>query len=176
MTDTTKLTNFSQNKHIRRTKKFLSRSQLSTWRENTHGIIVQCSGTYDLIHGGHLTHLREAKSYGDVLIVSVNSDESVARYKPGRPYMDLFHRVLILCSLDMIDAVTVFEEDDPSEVISIIKPTIYVKGHDAVIDSNTPEMKILFATSALRLTSKENHVEFHSSEIVRKLNEDTSAS
>jgi bifunctional ADP-heptose synthase (sugar kinase/adenylyltransferase) len=76
----------------------------------------------------------------------------------------------------MIDAVTVFEEDDPSEVISIIKPTIYVKGHDAVIDSNTPEMKILFATSALRLTSKENHVEFHSSEIVRKLNEDTSAS
>ncbi|MCX7981786.1 MAG: D-glycero-beta-D-manno-heptose 1-phosphate adenylyltransferase [Syntrophales bacterium] len=93
--------------------------------------IVFTNGCFDLIHIGHVRYLREAKKLGDVLIIGLNSDESVKRLKgPGRPIINQEDRAEILSSLEFVDFVTVFEEDTPINIISVIEPDVLVKGGD----------------------------------------------
>lgn len=93
--------------------------------------IVFTNGCFDLIHAGHIHYLAEARSLGDVLIIGVNSDASVARLKgPHRPHKDQDNRLLILAALACVDAVCLFEQDDPLELIKIAQPDILVKGGD----------------------------------------------
>jgi len=133
------------------------------------GILVQASGIFDMLHIGHVTFLEQAALFGDKLIVSINSDASAKKYKgDSRPYFNAVQRAYLLCALQCVDYVTIFEEDDPSEIISLIKPDIYVKGFDTIIDSNTPELRTLFKTSALRLTSEETDL-CHTTDIVEKI-------
>ena len=93
--------------------------------------IVFTNGCFDILHIGHVKYLNEAKKLGDVLIVGVNSDESVKRLKgPDRPINNLEHRMYILDNLKCVDFVVPFWEDDPRELIKIIKPDFHVKGSD----------------------------------------------
>lgn len=93
--------------------------------------VVFTNGCFDLVHAGHIASFRQARSYGDVLVVAVNSDASIKRLKgPARPVVDLANRIKLLEALEMVDYVIPFEEDTPLEIIEAIRPDILVKGKD----------------------------------------------
>jgi len=93
--------------------------------------IVFTNGCFDILHLGHVKYLEKAKSFGDVLIVGVNSDASVQRLKgPERPVNPEFDRAYLLAALDSVDFVTIFDEDTPYELIKIVQPDVLVKGGD----------------------------------------------
>jgi D-beta-D-heptose 7-phosphate kinase/D-beta-D-heptose 1-phosphate adenosyltransferase len=93
--------------------------------------IVFTNGCFDLIHKGHITYLSQAKKLGDILIVGLNSDSSVKRLKGrNRPIIDEESRAFVLSNLKPVDFVIIFDEDDPRELIKIVKPHIHVKGGD----------------------------------------------
>ena len=93
--------------------------------------IVFTNGVFDLLHPGHVRYLNHARSLGDVLIVGLNADESVRRNKgPERPITPEHERAEILAALDCVDAVVIFPEDTPAEIVRLIQPDILVKGAD----------------------------------------------
>jgi len=93
--------------------------------------IVFTNGCFDILHLGHVKYLQKARALGDVLIVGVNSNESVKRLKgPSRPVNDEFDRAYLLASLEVVDYVVIFKEDTPYELIKKVKPDILVKGAD----------------------------------------------
>ena len=98
--------------------------------------IVFTNGCFDLLHAGHTSLLQDARDLGDRLVVGLNSDSSITRLKgPKRPLMPLEMRTAVLGALEAIDAIVVFEEDTPLEVIKAVKPDIIVKGGDYVRDT-----------------------------------------
>ena len=98
-------------------------------RENK--IVVFTNGCYDLLHPGHVRLLEQCKSMGDILILALNTDASVARYKgPHRPLLSERQRAATALALDAVDAVTFFDEDTPRELIAQVLPDILVKGAD----------------------------------------------
>ena len=97
--------------------------------------VVFTNGCFDIIHTGHVRYLNVAKGYGDVLVVAINSDDSVQRLKgPKRPIMTQEERAEVLAALGMVDYVTVFEEDDPHHVIAELMPDVLVKGGDWAVE------------------------------------------
>jgi D-beta-D-heptose 7-phosphate kinase/D-beta-D-heptose 1-phosphate adenosyltransferase len=93
--------------------------------------IVFTNGVYDLIHAGHVTLLEKSKRLGDILVVGINSDASVKRLKgPKRPLAAQQDRALVLSALNVVDYVTVFNEDTPYELLQKLRPDILVKGGD----------------------------------------------
>ena len=93
--------------------------------------IVFTNGCFDLLHAGHVRYLETAKGFGDILILGLNSDESVRKLKGvGRPINNEIDRAYILAALEAVDFVVIFEEDTPYNLISSIKPDILVKGGD----------------------------------------------
>ena len=97
--------------------------------------VVFTNGCFDILHTGHVRYLKVAKGYGDVLVVAINSDESVRRIKDARrPVMSQAERAEILSSLEAVDYVTVFDEDDPHRVIAELMPDVLVKGGDWGLD------------------------------------------
>ena len=89
------------------------------------------NGCFDLIHPGHVQYLAEARALGDFLVVGLNSDASVARLKgPGRPLQDEAARAAILLGLRSVDAVVLFDEDTPLDLIQALRPDVLVKGGD----------------------------------------------
>lgn len=93
--------------------------------------LVFTNGCFDILHAGHIQTLSQAKAAGDVLIVGVNDDASVARLKgPDRPVMPLYSRMAVLASLEYVDYVISFSEDTPLNLIQSIRPDVLVKGGD----------------------------------------------
>jgi D-beta-D-heptose 7-phosphate kinase/D-beta-D-heptose 1-phosphate adenosyltransferase len=93
------------------------------------------NGCFDILHPGHIASLSDAARESDFLIVGLNSDGSTNRLKgAGRPVMDENSRALILASLVMVDAVVIFEEDTPLELIELVRPDVLVKGGDYTIE------------------------------------------
>ena len=98
--------------------------------------VVFTNGCFDLLHRGHLHVLEKAASLGDVLVVGLNTDESVRRLKgPTRPVQDLAERAALLSSLCMVDIVVPFAQDTPAELIRQLIPTVLVKGGDYTSES-----------------------------------------
>ena len=97
--------------------------------------VVFTNGCYDLLHVGHIRLLQSARKKGDILIVAINSDASVRRIKGDkRPLVNQKERAETLAALECIDIVTVFNEDDPFNIIKDIMPDILVKGGDWPLD------------------------------------------
>lgn len=93
--------------------------------------IVFTNGVFDIIHRGHVEYLAKAKTFGDILIIGINSDASVRRLKgDGRPLNKLADRAIVLAALRAVDYVVPFGEDTPEKIIENIKPDILVKGAD----------------------------------------------
>lgn len=93
--------------------------------------IVTCNGTFDILHIGHIKFLEEAKQKGDILIVGLNSDESVRNNKgPDRPINNERNRAEFLAALVSVDYVVIFNEEDPRKLLSIIKPDFHVNGNE----------------------------------------------
>jgi rfaE bifunctional protein nucleotidyltransferase chain/domain len=111
--------------------KVKSRTSLKKALARIKGPVVFTNGCFDLLHKGHVTYLEKARKLGKVLVVALNSDESVKRLKgPSRPINTLADRLDVLAGLESVDFVTWFEEDTPLETILILKPQILVKGGD----------------------------------------------
>ncbi|MGD7001686.1 D-glycero-beta-D-manno-heptose 1-phosphate adenylyltransferase [Corynebacterium halotolerans] len=107
------------------------------------GTIVATGGCFDLLHAGHARTLQAARRLGDMLIVCLNSDESVRRLKgPERPIVSQADRVELLESLECVDAVVVFDEDTPEAVLQQLRPDLWVKGGDYDMDS-LPEARLV---------------------------------
>ncbi len=93
--------------------------------------IVFTNGCFDILHFGHVSYLEEAKSCGDVLILGLNSDDSVKRLKgESRPINSQLERAFVLCGLKAVDFVVIFDQDTPYDLIKLIKPNVLVKGGD----------------------------------------------
>jgi D-beta-D-heptose 7-phosphate kinase/D-beta-D-heptose 1-phosphate adenosyltransferase len=98
--------------------------------------IVFTNGVFDILHPGHVFSLSQAAKEADFLVVGLNSDNSVKRLKgQQRPVNDQDSRALLLASLLMVDAVVIFEEDTPLELINSIEPDVLVKGGDYTIEN-----------------------------------------
>jgi len=104
--------------------------QRDLWREQRKRVAFT-NGCYDLLHPGHIRLLEQARSLGDVLILALNSDASVQRFKgPSRPILAEAERAEIAAALEAVDAVTLFDEDTPRELIAAVLPDVLIKGAD----------------------------------------------
>ncbi len=105
--------------------------------------IVTTNGCFDIIHAGHVRYLKQAKELGDVLVVCLNSDDSVKRLKgPARPLNTQDDRAEVLAGLASVNYVIIFKEDTPADILGQIKPDIHVKGGDYT-EETLPEAKIV---------------------------------
>ena len=105
--------------------------------------IVTTNGCFDILHVGHVRYLEKTKSFADVLIVALNSDKSVKSIKgDSRPINNENDRAEILCALNCVDFVLLFDENSPVELIKYIKPDVYTKGADYTLDT-LPEKDVV---------------------------------
>lgn len=110
------------------------KKQVAAWRVNNKKIAFS-NGCFDILHEGHIFSLNQAASEADILIIGVNSDDSVKRLKgPERPINNQTSRSIMLSNLAVVDAVVVFEEDTPLALILALLPDVIVKGGDYTID------------------------------------------
>ncbi len=113
--------------------KVLTREQLvERFGPGRPGAVVFTNGCFEILHAGHVTYLAEARMLGDALVVGVNTDASARRLGkgPGRPFVPERERALLVASLESVDAVTLFDEDTPEELVRALLPAVLVKGGD----------------------------------------------
>ena len=148
--------------------KSTSDEHIKTWSEissiiselkNKNKKIVFTNGCFDILHIGHIKYLEAAKSFGDILILGLNSDNSVRRLKgKNRPINQQDDRAYILASLEVVDYVVMFDEDTPIDLIKLIKPDVLVKGGDyegkAVVGQDIAKELILVQFIDAKSTSK----------------------
>jgi rfaE bifunctional protein nucleotidyltransferase chain/domain len=105
--------------------------------------VVATGGCFDLLHAGHVATLRAARAAGDLLVVLLNSDASVRRLKgPGRPLVPAADRAAVLAALDVVDAVVVFDDDTPVPALRRLRPDVWAKGGDYVVET-MPETPVV---------------------------------
>ncbi|ACN83173.1 D-glycero-beta-D-manno-heptose 1-phosphate adenylyltransferase [Brachyspira hyodysenteriae] len=119
-------------------KKLIERNNLDTvlnkYREENKKIVFT-NGCFDILHRGHVEYLQKARELGDLLILGLNSDDSVKRLKGNdRPINNEIDRAIVLAALECINYISIFNEDTPLELIKIVKPDILVKGGDYKIE------------------------------------------
>ena len=130
--------------------------------------VVFTNGVFDILHPGHIRYLRQARDLGDVLIVGLNGDASVKRNKgPDRPINSEDERAEILAALEPVDAVVIFDEDTPDDIIKAVQPDVLVKGadwaEDAIVGRDTVEAR---GGRVVRIAVEEG---FSTSDIVAKI-------
>ena len=109
--------------------------EVMRWRLKNKKIVFT-NGVFDILHTGHIASLHEAASHGDVLIIGLNSDASVKRLKgTARPVNPQDARALLLASLLVTDAIVIFDEDTPRDLIVSVMPDVLVKGGDYTVDT-----------------------------------------
>lgn len=115
---------------------------VARWRLKSEKIVFT-NGCFDILHLGHVDYLAKAADLGTRLVVAVNSDDSVKRLGKGdsRPIQDEQSRSMIIASLHVVDAVIVFNEDTPYEIIQLIRPDVLVKGADYDVEETDPSSK-----------------------------------
>ena len=109
--------------------------QCQKWQEHGEKIVFT-NGCFDILHFGHLHYLAAAKALGDRLVIGMNAGNSIARLKGDhRPIQDEKTRTFMMASLQFVDAITLFEEDTPLNLIETIRPDILVKGGDWTLEN-----------------------------------------
>lgn len=130
--------------------------------------VVLANGAFDLLHVGHVRHLRGARALGDVLVVAVNSDASVTRAKgDGRPLVPQGERAELVAALDGVDWVVVFDDDTVVRVIEALKPEIHAKGTDYT-EQTVPERDVVTAYGG-RVAITGDAKDHSTSELVERL-------
>jgi rfaE bifunctional protein nucleotidyltransferase chain/domain len=116
---------------LKKYKNLIEAKEIIDKLKSENKIIVLTNGVFDIIHPGHIELLRSAKSFGDFLILALNTDSSVKKIKGDkRPIFSLNERIKILSSIVYVDLIVSFEEETPYKVIKFLKPDILVKGGD----------------------------------------------
>jgi rfaE bifunctional protein nucleotidyltransferase chain/domain len=117
-------------------------AQAAKWHQQKLRVVLT-NGCFDILHVGHLRTFKEAKAHGDLLIVGLNSDQSIRSLKGDtRPIIPQDDRLELLAALEPIDFVTIFDEATAVKLIEIIQPQVYIKGGDYTLDS-LPEKEAL---------------------------------
>jgi D-glycero-beta-D-manno-heptose 1-phosphate adenylyltransferase len=112
-----------------------AKKQVKEWQRAGHHVVFT-NGCFDLIHLGHVDYLEKARMLGDKLVLGLNTDDSVSRFKgPERPLQDELSRARVLAAMQFIDLVVLFNEDTPLSLISELLPDILVKGSDYLADN-----------------------------------------
>ena len=112
-----------------------AKATVAEW-QNAGNSIVFTNGCFDILHYGHVDYLEKARAMGDKLVVGLNSDASVSRFKgTDRPIQDQNSRARILASLQFVDLVVLFDEDTPKDLISALIPNVLVKGSDYLAEN-----------------------------------------
>jgi rfaE bifunctional protein nucleotidyltransferase chain/domain len=133
--------------------------------------VVFTNGVFDLLHPGHVRYLQEARSLGDLLIIGLNADASVRRNKgPERPINSEQERAEVLAALECVEAVVIFAEDTPADIIRLIQPDVLVKGADwaadRIVGRDTVEAR---GGSVVRVAVEEGYSTTSIVEKIRKL-------
>jgi rfaE bifunctional protein nucleotidyltransferase chain/domain len=111
------------------------KSNISNW-QNAGEKVVFTNGVFDLLHLGHITYLAKASELGEKLVIGLNADSSVKRIKgESRPINDQNNRAALLASLFFVDAIVLFDEDTPLNIITTLMPDILVKGADYIVEN-----------------------------------------
>ncbi len=109
--------------------------QVAEWKQQGKRVVFT-NGCFDLLHLGHVDYLEKARNLGDVLVVGLNTDDSVSRFKgPQRPIQDQVSRSRVMASLQSVDLVVFFNEDTPINLISALVPQVLVKGSDYLAEN-----------------------------------------
>jgi len=145
-------------------------------REKRNGRqVVFTNGCFDLLHPGHIRCLEQARELGDALVVGLNSDASVKQLKgPGRPLLPERERAEILAALECVDAVVIFDEPTPQNVIARLLPDVLVKGGDWAVDEIVGREEVEAAGG--RVVSARVVPGYSTTEILRKIRESAPAS
>ncbi len=127
--------------------KLISREQLGAWREQLRHSgkrLVVTNGCFDLVHAGHVTYLENARAQGDLLLVGLNSDESVRLLKgAGRPLNNENDRAIVLAGMASVDAICIFNERSATRFLAEARPDVYVKGGDYTLETLNREERRL---------------------------------
>ena len=130
--------------------------------------VVFTNGCFDLLHPGHVRYLEKARAEGDVLVVALNSDDSVRKIKgEDRPVLSAEERSEIIGSLGCVDFVTTFEEDTPENIIEELVPTVLVKGGDWPVDKILGRQVV--EENSGRVISIDFEEEYSTSNILKKI-------
>lgn len=112
-----------------------AKSQVGSWKLQGKQVVFT-NGCFDLLHFGHVDYIEKARNLGDVLVVGLNTDDSVSRFKgPQRPIQDQRSRARVMAALEAVDLVVFFNEDTPLKLISELLPQILVKGSDYLAEN-----------------------------------------
>jgi len=132
--------------------------------------IVTTNGSFDIFHAGHLKSLKFAKEQGDVLIVGINSDMSVKKYKSKkRPIIPEKQRAAIVASINYVDYVVLFDETTPVNLFEIIKPNFHVKGTEYKL--NIPEKEVVEKYGGKLIFINRDELKISTSEIIKRIQE-----
>src|ERR1043166_2041217 len=112
-----------------------ARKKVAEWKSKGERVVFT-NGCFDILHLGHVDYLEKARNLGDKLVIGLNTDSSVSRFKgPERPLQDQHSRARILASMQFVDLVVFFDEDTPINLISQLVPNILVKGSDYLAEN-----------------------------------------
>jgi rfaE bifunctional protein nucleotidyltransferase chain/domain len=118
-------------------------NKITGWKSDGNKLVFT-NGVFDLLHLGHITYLSKAAELGDKLIIGLNTDASVKRLKgESRPVNDQSNRAALLAALFFVDAVILFEEDTPRELITQLMPDILIKGADYTVENIAGAKEVL---------------------------------
>jgi len=152
-----------------------STDTIAAWRDELDAAgkrLVLTNGCFDLLHAGHVRYLREARALGDALVVALNGDASVRELKgEGRPVNDAEDRAEVLCALESVDRVVVFDGKRATEVIAAIRPHLYAKGGDYTPESLNTEEKAALDQAGTEIRILSLVPGKSTSETLRKLND-----
>lgn len=155
-------------------QKLLSYDKLGEWRSEIRrkGLtLVVTNGCFDILHVGHVLYLQKAKRLGDLLLVGLNSDESVRAIKgPNRPINKELDRAMVLAALAAVDKVCIFPEPTAKRFLELAKPDIYVKGGDYTIDTINQEERQLVEQLGGRIIIVQSGRIISTSRILSQLN------
>jgi rfaE bifunctional protein nucleotidyltransferase chain/domain len=130
---------FSQVRQVNFRGKIIATADLPAWRKAQRAAgkrLVVTNGCFDLLHPGHVTYLEAARNKGDVLLVGLNSDDSVRQLKgPTRPLNAESDRAVVVAGLESVNAVSIFPERSAAKFLEAVQPDIYVKGGDYTLDT-----------------------------------------
>lgn len=155
--------------------RILTREELlRRWGRPRGECLVFTNGVFDLLHPGHAAYLAEARALGDALVVGVNSDSSARRLMkgPDRPLVPARDRALLVASLRSVDAVTLFDEDTPRELVALLLPDILVKGGDYTPDTVVGREEVEGAGGRVRILPFLPG--YSSTELIRRIRESPS--
>ncbi len=156
-------------------KQIMDLSKAKAWRaelKKKNLKLVITNGCFDILHRGHAQYLMQARALGDAMLILINSDRSVRELKgPSRPIIDEYNRAYMLCALESVDSVVMFDTQRCDDMFSELRPDIYVKGGDYTLETINPQEREALQSVNADIRFLPFVEGFSTTEIINKLKE-----